>query len=93
MWEPFRGIMQNLLTLCYSFSTEKETGFKSWVTRIWKREDCLKFRSVGFGREDDESAGAKEAVEKKMLFLFSSVDRETNNRFISAAGGEDKVLC
>ena len=31
LWDPFRGIMRNLLALLHGFSQDEQGGLKSWV--------------------------------------------------------------
>jgi hypothetical protein len=48
MHEPFTAIMQNLLSLCYSFQQDNQAGLKMWVlAEKMLNQLCMQKQSVG----------------------------------------------
>jgi hypothetical protein len=48
MHEPFTAIMQNLLSLCYSFQQDNQAGLKMWVlAEKMLNQLCLQKQNVG----------------------------------------------
>lgn len=78
--EPFTGIMQNLLTICYTFSTDQQAGFKLWVLAE-KMMNQLAVQRQSIGNAPAAAAtGKDEGLGIDLSGMLDSVDQTAHIR-------------
>lgn len=94
LWDPFRGIMQNLLHLLHAFSADEQAGFKSWILAEKMMNQLAQQKSVisGGGDKGIDLSGLLDSVDQTARIRELEREVEEAKEKLNKVQGEKIVL-